>query len=168
MLARSFRAQRQSDLEQQGADLLPEVAQRIVDFRRVKVDDGRKMWEVAAKEARYFDEQELVVVAEPSVTVFLKDGRVLKLMGREGKVYLGHQDLRRVELRGGIHVELGQYAMEGDYASYDRDMDVIVAPGRVEISGDGVAIRGEKLELDVSTQRLKLSQGVEMTWQPPS
>jgi LPS export ABC transporter protein LptC len=168
LVVRSFEAESGADPEQQALDLLPEVAQRIVDFRRVKVDEGRKVWEVSAKEARYFDDEELVVVTEPSVMVFLEDGRVLKLMGREGKVYLGKQDLRRVELRGGIHVELGQYAMEGEYARYDRDMDVIVAPGQVEISGKGIEIHGEKLELDVSAERLRLSQGVRMTWRPPS
>jgi LPS export ABC transporter protein LptC len=168
LLARGFAGRGEADLERQALDLLPEVAQRIVDFRRVKVDGGRKVWEVSAAEARYFDNEELVVVREPAVMIFLEDGRVLKLGGREGRVYLGGQDLRRVEIQGAIHVEFGQYAMEGEYAHYDREQDVVTAPGQVEISGEGISIRGEKLELEVSSQRLRLSKGVEMTWQPPS
>lgn len=168
LLARSFVSQRKADLGRAALDLLPEVAQRIVDFRRVKVDDGRKVWEIAAREARYFDDEGLVVVEEPSVMVFLEDGRVLKLRGKQGKIFLGGQDLRRVELDGGIGVELGEYALHGEHASYERDRDVVLAPGQVSISGDGVEIHGEKLELAVTAQRLRLSQNVRMTVRPPS
>ena len=123
---------------------------------------------MSAREARYFDDEQLVQVEEPSVTVFLEDGRVLKLRGRQGKIYLGGQDLRRVELDGEIDVELGEYVLHSDYAWYERERDVVVAPGRVSISGEGVEVHGEKLQLEVKEQRLYLSQDVKMTWRPKS
>jgi len=43
--------------------VLPNVAQRIQNFHRVKVDNGRKVWEVSAREAQYLENEEVVVVA---------------------------------------------------------------------------------------------------------
>ena len=49
---RLTRARLERELARQAADLLPDVAQRIQNFHRMKVDKGRKVWEVAASEAR--------------------------------------------------------------------------------------------------------------------
>ena len=37
-----------------GADFLPDVAQHIQNFRRVKLKDGKAVWEVKADDAQYF------------------------------------------------------------------------------------------------------------------
>jgi LPS export ABC transporter protein LptC len=166
LLARHLWNQRQGDLARQVLDLLPNVAQRIRDFHRVKVDNGRKVWEVSATEAQYYEDEEMVVVKQPMVSFFLDDGRVIALRGNEGKVYLGGRDLQLVELIGDIHVQLGDYALRADHASYDRRSDVILAPGKVEISGDTFDVRGEQMEVGVGSQRLKLSGGVETTLRP--
>lgn len=166
LLARHLWNQRKGDLARQALDLLPHVAQRIRDFHRVKVDNGRKVWEVSAKEAQYYDDEEMVVVKEPMVSFFLEDGRVVALRGKEGKVFLGGRDLQLVELTGDIDVQLGDYALRAQYASYDRRTDAIVAPGKVEINGDTFDVRGEQMEISVGSQRLKLSGGVETTLRP--
>jgi len=166
LLARHLWNQKRADLARRAFDLLPNVAQRIRDFHRVKVDNGRKVWEVSAKEAQYHEDEGMVVVTEPVVSFFLEDGRVVALRGNEGKVYLGGRDLQLVELVGGIEVELGDYAVRAEYASYDRRTDVVIAPGKVEISGDTFDMRGQQMEVTVGSQRLILSGGVETTLRP--
>jgi LPS export ABC transporter protein LptC len=169
LLARHLWNQKKGDLALQALDLLPNVAQRIRDFHRVKVDNGRKVWEVSAKEAQYHEDEEMVVVKEPMVSFFLEDGRVVALRGNEGKVYLlGGRDLQLVELAGEIEVELGDYAVRAEYASYDRSSDVVVAPGKVEISGETFDLQGQHMEVVVGSQRLTLSGGVETTLRPRS
>lgn len=168
LLARHLWSQKKADLARQALDLLPNVAQRIRDFHRVKVDNGRKVWEVSAKEAQYHEDEEMVVVTEPMVSFFLDDGRVVALRGNEGKIYLGGRDLQLVELSGGIEVQLGDYGLRAEYASYDRRTDLIVAPGEVEISGDTFDVRGQQMEVTVGSQRLVLSGGVETTLRPRS
>ena len=56
------------------ADLLPQVAQRIQNFRRIKVKDGRTVWEITADDAQYFEDDNQIIVHEPRLTFFLKDG----------------------------------------------------------------------------------------------
>jgi LPS export ABC transporter protein LptC len=166
LLGRVLWERRADDLAQQAFDLLPQVAQRIRDFHRVKVDDGRKVWEVAAREAQYFEEDQLVVVKEPLVSFYAKDGRVVGLRGDEGKVKLGNRDLQQVELSGGIEVDLGEVALSADYARYEREPGVILAPGAVHIRSDDFDLRGRGMRIDVDSQRLTLDEQVETTLWP--
>jgi predicted nuclease with RNAse H fold len=57
LVRRALTMNEQLELAQKVLELVPEAAQRIRDFRRVQVRDGRKEWEIAAAEARYFDEE---------------------------------------------------------------------------------------------------------------
>jgi hypothetical protein len=63
---RSMRATRARPLRTLALDL-PAVAQHIKDFRRVKTKHGKPVWEVKAAEARYFDDQDAIVVRAPEV-----------------------------------------------------------------------------------------------------
>jgi len=54
-LGRSQWQQHLRGLRSAQLDFLPEAAQRIQNFRRVKMDGDRKAWEVAAREAQYFE-----------------------------------------------------------------------------------------------------------------
>jgi len=155
--------QSRAELDEKALDLLPAVAQRIEDFHRVQVRDGRKEREIVAREARYFDEREQVVVREPWLRVYLRDGRSVGVKGEEGTVSLAGKELDSVELAGDIRVTLADYEVRAEYARYDRHRDVISAPAMVSITGGDIEARGGGLEVDVRAQRLRLQRDVHMT-----
>ena len=163
LVGRFMWQQGKAELAGRALDLLPDVAQRIQNFHRVQVRDGRKVWEIAATEARYFEEEHRVVVRDPVLRLYLPDGRAVGVRGDEGTVSLEGKELRSVELSGGIEVTLTDYTVTTDYARYDRSTDRIIAPGMVHISGQDVDARGERMEVDVGAQRLRLSSDVHMT-----
>lgn len=166
MLARNFWEQRKLDLALEAIDLLPEVAQRIQDFHRVKFDGGRKIWEVSAKEARYFDDEGVVSVRGPVVEIYFEEGRSVALRGDEGKVILDGSDVESVEVEGRIDVKLDEYALRTDFARYETETDRIVVPGSVRVESAQVEFDGEAMEIDVGDQRLRVKQGVQMTLWP--
>ena len=166
LLQRDFAARRRADRARSVADILPNVAQRIQNFHRVKVDNGRKVWEVSAREAQYVENEEVVLVEAPVVEVFLQDGRTVALRGSSGKVFLAERELKSVELQGDIEMQLGGYAMQTDAARYEAERGVIVAPGRVRITGSGFELQGEHMEVDVAAQQLLLSERVQTTLWP--
>jgi LPS export ABC transporter protein LptC len=166
LLARDYQARRRADLKRIAVDLMPNVAQRIQNFHRVKVDNGRKVWEVSAREAQYVEGEEVVIVVEPVVDVFLRDSRTVGLRGKGGKIYLKGRELQNVELDGDIDVQFGEYRLQTDHARYDSDRETIVAPGSVHITGDGFEINGERMEVDVAAQHLTLTDSVKMTLWP--
>jgi LPS export ABC transporter protein LptC len=166
LVGRAVLVHRQSDLAQKGLDFIPEVAQRIQDFHRVQVRDGRKVWEIAAAEARYFDEEQRVDVREPNLQLYLSDGKQVGIKGSSGRVSLDGKELKSVELEGGIEVSLANYKVETEYAVYDRARDLISAPGGVRISGSDLQAQGGAMEVEVGTQQLRLRRDVHMTLIP--
>ena len=166
LLQRDFAARRRADQARALVDVLPNVAQRIQNFHRVKVDNGRKVWEVSAREAQYVENEQVVLVEAPVVEVFLQDGRTVALRGASGKVFLAERELQRVELRGNIDMQLGDYAMQTEEASYEAERGVIIAPGPVRISGSGFELQGERMEVNVAAQQLMVSERVQTTMWP--
>ena len=166
LLQRGYAARQRAQQTRPFVEALPNVAQRIQNFHRVKVENGRKVWEVSAREAQYLEEEQLVVVDAPVVEIFLADGRTVALRGKGGKVFLADRELKRVELEGDIDIELGDYAMHTDAAHYEAEGGVIVAPGQVRITGTGFELQGEHMEVNVSAQQLVLSEHVQTTLWP--
>ena len=154
------------ELLQRGLEILPGVSQHLQNFRRVKMKDGRKVWEVAAADARYFDAENTVVIRGAVLSWYLEDGRRVGLEGTEGRILLEKGDVVRVELEGDIQVILADYRVTADSAVYDRATDRITAPGVIEITGEALHLRGEGLEIQVKDQRLQLQQNVSMVMQP--
>src|SRR3989442_11863755 len=73
-VSRTVGAHRARTLADLGSDFLPTVAQHIRSFRRIKVEKGRTLWEITARDAQYFDKQDEIVVREPQITFYLADG----------------------------------------------------------------------------------------------
>jgi LPS export ABC transporter protein LptC len=166
LVGRSLWQQYQSDLTQKGLEFLPGVSQHIQDFHRVKVQDGRKVWEVSAQDAQYFEEANLIVVRAAVMELYLRDGRTIGLKGDEARIVLAGREVQRVEMNGSIEVTASDYLVRTDRAIYDHTRDVISTPGAVEISGRALQLRGDRMEVQVNTERVTLFRNVTMQLQP--
>lgn len=156
-LARSQWAQHLRSLRTRELDFLPQVSQRIQNFRRVKMDGDRKVWEVAAREAQYFEEDKQIVVDEPEVSFFVKDDQgVVSVKGKQGKILLDGREMDRVDLEGGIELRFRDYLVQTDRASYQRSDDSVVSPGTVRVTGDGLSLSGEHMTLEMGSQRVRI------------
>jgi LPS export ABC transporter protein LptC len=164
LVSRDVSARRPHTLQELGADFLPQVAQRIQNFRRVKVENGRTVWEITAKDAQYFEQENEVVVIEPEMTFFLKEaGRSAHLAGAEGRITLEGREVKALTLRGRVAVLLDDLRLETDEATYDRDRDLITAPGVVTVRGRTLDVRGRRMEVDVGPQHVRLLEDVHTT-----
>lgn len=140
-----------------GADFLPEVAQHIQSFRRVKMKNGKAVWEVQAEDAQYFESEHQVVVRKPVVTFFLDNGtRRAQLVGNEGHLTLDGKDLSGVTIRGDVVLLIDDLELRAGEATYDHAADRITAPGAVTIHGKTLDVRGEGLEVDIEPRRVRL------------
>ena len=147
-----------------GADLLPQVAQRIQNFHRVKVKDGRTVWEITADDAQYYEDDNQIIVHEPRLTFFLKDGdRPCRVSGAEGRLSLDGREIDSVRLGGGVSVELDELVLRTDEATYDRERDLITSPGAVTVRSQAVEVRGQGMEISVGPQQLRLLGEVHTT-----
>jgi len=143
--------------------LLPDAALRLHDFQRVKLEHGRTVWQLSAREAQYFEEGNRAVVKEPQMVFYAEGGEKASIAGEEGNLSFDGKDLRSVEMCGMVRVEGSGYVLETDSATYERDRDVIMAAGPVRILGHNLAVRGSDMEISVSTHRLTLQHEVHVT-----
>lgn len=166
LVGRSLWRQHRQDLAQKALEFIPGVSQHIRDFHRVKVQDGRKVWEVSAEDAQYFEDEKTVVVRAVVLSVFLRDGRTVGLKGDEGRIALDGRDIARVEVTGAVEVAVADYTVRTERATYDHGQRQISTPGAVEISGHALELHGDRMEVDVDAERLHLVHHVAMRLQP--
>lgn len=153
----NMRARQPRTVADLGADFLPEVAQHIQNFRRVKVKDGKAVWQVEADDAQYFEGDQQVVVQKPRVTFFMQDSsRHAELVGAEGRLTLAGKELAAVTLTGDVVLVLDDLEFRADQANYDHAADRIVAPGLVTIHGKTLDVSGQGLEVDVTPRRVRI------------
>jgi len=167
LVARSLWQQHRSDAAQrQTLEFLPGVSQHMQDFHRVKIQNGRKIWEFSARDAQYYDEDKTVVVRDASMQLFLKDGRDVGLKGEQAKILLDGREVLRVDLEGDIELSMGGYQVHTDRATYDHAQQTITAPGPVEIDGRALSLRGDRMHADVQSQTVELLDHVSMHFDP--
>lgn len=153
----NVRARRPRTVADLGADFLPDVAQHIQNFRRVKLKDGKAVWEVKAEDAQYFDNDQQVVIHKPRVTFYLEGGqRRAELVGDEGHLTLDGKELAAVTLQGDVILVIDQLEFRAAEAHYDHAADRIEAPGLVTIRGKTLDVQGQGLEVDVTPRRVRL------------
>jgi LPS export ABC transporter protein LptC len=154
---------RRQDIVDSAPQILPNAAQRLEDFHRVKLEHGALAWELRAKEAQYFDDDSVAVVHDPEM-IFYSDGtEQARLRGKEGHLTFDGQDMTSVELRGAVVVEGSGYVLETEQATYHRDRDVINAPGAVRITSDTMTVLGTEMDIVVSSRLMTLHRDVRVT-----
>ena len=140
-----------------GADFVPDVSQHIQNFRRIKLKNGKAVWEVQADDAQYVEGDGSVVVQKPHVTFYMEDGkRRAELTGEEGRLTLEGKELAAVTIKGEVVLVLDDLEIRTDVANYDHDADRIKAPGVVTIRGKTLDVRGLGLEVDVTPRVMRL------------
>ena len=161
LVSRNVAARRTDPLRELGADFLPQVAQRIQNFRRLKVKGGRAVWQIEAKDAQYFEKSSQIVVREPRMTLFLDDGkRQVLIAGDEGHLVVDGRELQSFTLRGSVSVQMADMQMETDEATYDRSQDLLTAPGIVTVRGRTLEVRGHGMKVNVGPQLVHLLKDV--------
>lgn len=153
LLGRSMLQQRGAAERTEKQVFAPDVAQSIREFHRVKVEDGRTVWDLRAEKADFLDEGR-VVVELPELAFFADDGQSVRLSGVSGEVVLDGTKVGRIDLKGGIEVSVGQYRLETPEASWIDSMNTVVAPSGVDLSGSGVTITGDVMIVELEKRRV--------------
>lgn len=147
-------------------DYLPESSLHMKDFHRSKIEDGRKVWELFGDEANYFKDQKEAVIKKPRFYYYDKKGEVAETTGEEALVYLNERELERMELRGDVQVSFQGYVLNSEAANYLPAKDQIVLPSHTTVVGDGIAVEGARMEVELETKKIRLIQAVKTKIEP--
>ena len=159
LIGQTMVEQRRAAEETADTLLAPEVAQSIRQFHRVKVEEGRTVWDLRADKADFLDEGR-VLVEVPELSFFSEDGQAVRLSGATGEVQLDGPEVGRIDLRGGIEVTVGPYRLETPQASWVGAFNAVVAAEGVDLRGRGFVVTGDKMIVELDTRRVRVEGDV--------
>lgn len=147
--------------------IAPVVA--LNEFHRSEVKNGRKLWEVKASRGEYNPETANIRLSEATVWIFRKDGEMIELQADTAGLHLDGQSLSHVELEGRVKVvRNNEVTVETDRATFERQSNLVRAPGRVELTSETLQVSGVGLEANVETKEIKLLSHVTSVVKPKS
>ena len=147
-------------------DYLPESALHIRDFRRAKIEDGRKVWELFGDEANYFKDQKQAVVTKPRFYYFDKKGNTAETKGEVARLFFSDKELEKMELQGGIEVKYDGYTLKSSEAVNLPAAEQIVLPNRTVVVGEGLEVEGSRMEVQLEEKTVRMVQNVKSKFQP--
>lgn len=147
-------------------DYLPESSLHMKDFHRAKIENGRKIWELFGDEASYFKEQKEAIIKRPRFYYYDKKGEVAETTGAEAHVYINEKELERMELRGGIQVSFQGYVLKSEEANYLPAKDQIILPSHTTVVGEGIAVEGSSMEVELEGKKIRLVHRVKTKIEP--
>src|SRR5262249_46958395 len=153
LVSRSVNARQSRTLRDLGEEIIPQVAQRIQNFRRVKVKNGRTVWEITAADAQYFEQNDEIVVREPRMRLFVADGkREARVEGHEGHLRLNGREVNAITLHGDVTVHIDDLEVVTEEATYDHERDLITSNVAVTVRDKSMEVHGRGMEVEVGPQ----------------
>lgn len=147
-------------------DYLPDSALQIKDFRRAKVEDGRKIWELVGDEARYFKDQREAVIKNPKFFYYDSNGETAETTGATAHLFFNERELEKMQLEGGIQVSYQGYVLRSEQAIYLPAHQRIVFPSRALVAGNGLELEGSRMEVELESKKLRMLQNVKSRMEP--
>ncbi len=152
----SEKMERHPEVSTGGADM------RLEKIRFVEDKQGQKTWELEAKSIQHFQDQNLMVLEDVRVTVYLKEGRTLVLTGKNGKV---HQDSKDMELVGDVVLTSSDgYRLKTHSLSYLHRDKIVRSSDPVEIEGEQVRLTGRGMLVEMEKKTFKVLSQVKTQW----
>ena len=147
-------------------DYVPESALRLKEFRRIKIEGGRKVWELTGKEAVYLKAEKEAMIKKPRLVFFHENGETMELSGDEGHLFLNDGGMEKMELQGTVEVNFQGYILQTDELHYLQDDDRVVSPGKVTVKGQGLELEGVGMELSLQDEKIRLLDRVRTKIRP--
>lgn len=147
-------------------DYLPEAALHMKDFHRAKIEGGRKVWEIYGDEANYFRDQKEALIRKPRFYYYDKKGEVMETIGDEARIFLNEKELEKLQLRGRIKLTFQGYELRSEEANYLPEKDQIYLSSRTTLVGEGIALEGASMEVELEGKKVRLLRDVKTKIEP--
>ena len=147
-------------------DYIPESALHMKDFRRAKIEDGRKVWELFGDEANYFKDQKEAVIKKPRFYYYNKNGETAETTGDTARLFFNEKEMEKMQLNGEIQVTYQGYVLKSEEAIYLAAEQRIFLPTRATVAGDGLEVEGARMEVELEAKKVRLVQNVKTKIEP--
>ena len=141
---------------------------RLYNFERSQTRNGKKVWEVKAKEGQYYPETNTARVTEGILWLFRDDGDAIQINAGSATLHLQGTGLKKAELFEGVTVVLKDRELKvtTDRASFEQESSRVQASGEVVIETPRMWISGVGLDGYMRAQEFTLAQNVKSLLKP--
>ncbi len=147
-------------------DALPEATLHIKDFHRAKIENGRKVWELFGDDAHYLKEKGEAMIKNPRFLYYDKKDEAVETVAKTAHVFLNDKELERLELKGEVRVTMKGYVLTSESANYLPAKEQIFLPSRTQVVGEGIAIEGASMEVEVEEKKIRMVRDVKTKIEP--
>lgn len=131
------------------------------NFERSEIKDGRKTWEVKAAQGEYFPSTASAKVEQAIMWVYQKDGEVVRLEADRAWLSLQGTALVKVEALGNVKLTKNEeLVVTTEKAVFDREANLVIAPGDVAISGKSINVKGKAMTVNLDSEEVRLDSDV--------
>ncbi len=135
---------------------------RLEKIRFVEDKHGQKTWELEAKAIQQYQDQNVIMLEDVTVTFYTKEGRSFILSGNKGKVY---QDSRNMELVGDVVLTSSDgYRLRTHSISYNHSKRRATTSDPVEIEGKEIEVAGKGMQVDMEGKIIKILSQARTRW----
>ena len=147
-------------------DLLPQPALQLKEFRRSKVEEGRKVWEITGHEAVYIKADKEAIITRPRLIFYNKDNENVEVHGDQGHIYFKDGKMDRLQLQGGVEIFYQGFVLKTNELVYYQGKNQVTSKGKVAMKGKGLDLEGVGAEISLKDSRLRLRAKVKTKIRP--
>jgi len=147
-------------------DLLPQPALQLKEFRRSKVEEGRKVWEITGHEAVYIKADKEAFITRPRLIFYNKDNENVEVHGDQGHIYFKDGKMDRLQLKGGVEIFYQGFVLKTNEIVYYQGKNQVTSKGKVAMKGKGLDLEGVGAEISLKDSRLRLRAKVKTKIRP--
>ena len=155
----SLRANLRARKASEAVEKVPKISTGGADMQLKKIrfvedKQGQKTWELEAESVDQYQEQNIMVLEDVKLTFYSKEGRIIYLTGKQGKVY---QDSKNVDLTGNVVLTSNDgYQLKTQSASYHHSEQTVSTPDPVEIEGEQIRMTGKGMLVNVEAKTFRI------------
>ncbi len=147
-------------------DLVPQPALQLKEFRRSKVEEGRKVWEITGHEAVYIKADREAVITSPRLILYNENNENVEVRGDQGHIYFNDREMDRMQLRGGVEIYYQGFVLKTDEIVYYQGKNQVISKGKVAMKGKGLNLEGVGAEISLKDAKLRLKNKVKTKIRP--
>ena len=147
-------------------DLVHQAALQLKDFRRSKVEEGRKVWEITGDEAVYLKADREAVITSPRLVFYNQNEENVEVGGDVGHIYFNEREMDRLELRGEVEIYYQGFILKTNEIVYYQNKNQVISKGKVAMKGKGLDLEGVGAEISLNNSKLRLRDKVKTKIRP--
>lgn len=122
----------------------------IGNFQQKSTKNGREEWSLNAGSAHFISEKKQVILENPSVVFFSKDGDSIYLTANHGILKTDSND---IEVRDNVVIKNKNYMLETENLQYDHKTNMFLSKFPVKITGPEFHLVAGSMSFDLNTNQ---------------